>query len=33
VCAQQDLLAKLPQGITVFAPGNGSGISLAVPAK
>lgn len=33
VCAQQDLLAKLPQGITVFAPGNNSGISLAVPAK
>jgi regulator of protease activity HflC (stomatin/prohibitin superfamily) len=33
VCAQQDLLAKLPQGITVFAPGNGSGISLAVPTK
>lgn len=33
VCAQQDLLAKLPQGITVFAPGNGSGISLAVPSK
>ncbi|MDQ1744859.1 MAG: hypothetical protein QOE23_3198, partial [Pseudonocardiales bacterium] len=33
VCAQQDLLAKLPQGITVFAPGNSSGISLAVPGK
>jgi len=33
VCAQQDLLAKLPQGITVFAPGNNSGISLAVPSK
>jgi regulator of protease activity HflC (stomatin/prohibitin superfamily) len=33
VCAQQDLLAKLPQGITVFAPGNSSGISLAVPSK
>lgn len=33
VCAQQDLIAKLPQGITVYAPGNSSGISLAVPSK
>jgi regulator of protease activity HflC (stomatin/prohibitin superfamily) len=32
-CAQQDLISKLPQGITVFAPGTGSGINLAVPSK
>jgi regulator of protease activity HflC (stomatin/prohibitin superfamily) len=32
-CQQIDILKALPQGITVYAPGNGSGVSLAVPAK
>lgn len=30
-CQQIDILKALPQGITVFAPGNGAGLSLAVP--
>lgn len=30
-CQQIDILKALPQGITVYAPGNGSGVSLAVP--
>jgi hypothetical protein len=32
-CQQIDILKALPQGITVFAPGNGAGLSLAVPSK
>ena len=31
-CQQIDILKALPQGITVFAPGSGSGVSLSVPA-
>ena len=32
-CAQIDELKALPSGITVFAPGSGTGLPLTTPAK
>jgi len=32
-CSQIDILKALPQGVTVFAPGSGTGLPLTQPAK